>query len=71
MIDKPNVKRQCAVKKLPIFGNDFTNGWKQYYHHLVNNAILCHSSLIIAGTIKRSIFGLCFLVSQMIVMSCS
>jgi len=71
MIDKPNVKHQCAVILFPIVGNVFTNGWKQYYQHLVNNAILCHSSLIIAGTIKRSIFGMCFLVSQMIVMSCS
>jgi hypothetical protein len=36
MIDKPNVKRQCAVMALPKAGNAFTNPWEWYYQPLVN-----------------------------------
>lgn len=36
MIDKPNVKRQCAVKTLPTAGKAITKSRKWYYQPLVN-----------------------------------
>ncbi len=36
MIDKPNVKRQCAVMTLPTDGKSITKCRKWYYQPLVN-----------------------------------